>query len=388
MTQDNKDNNANNKKFEDLLENSITERISLEPGQLIEAKIVSISRDCIFLYLGGKSEGILEAAEMMDKDGNLTVKEGDTIKAYFMYSKSGEMLFTTRISSDKIGKNVLENAFESEIPIEGIVEKEIKGGFEIKIGDSRAFCPYSQMGLERIENSDEYIGRNLTFKIIEYGENGRNILLSNRVILEEKHKAKIEILKESLQEKMKVKGTVKSLQNFGAFVDIGGVQALLPISEISRSRVDDIHEALSIGQEIETVIMSLDWKNERLSLSMKKLLPDPWDEVQAKYKIDSKHTGKIVRLTNFGAFVSLEPGLDGLIHISSLEGENRINHPREVVKEGQSIEVQIKSIDLEKKRMSLLPVWKAKEEEDYKEYMDTGAESDTYNPFGDLLKGK
>ena len=382
----NNKNNNNEEKFADLLENSISGNDSLEPGQLIEAKVVAISGDCIFLYLGGKSEGQLDAAEMTDKDGNLTVKEGDTIKAYFVSSQNGEMNFTTRISSDKVGKAVLENTFESGIPIEGIVEKEIKGGYLIKIGDSRAFCPYSQMGLERVENPEKYIGNNLTFKILEYSENGRNVLLSNRIILKEEYKAQIEILKKSLHKDMNVKGTIKSLQDFGAFVDIGGVQALLPISEISRSRVDDIHQSLSIGQEIETVIINLDWQNERISVSMKKLLPDPWDEVKTKYKNGSKHTGKIVRITNFGAFVSLEPGLDGLIHISDLDGDIRINHPREVVKVGQSIEVQINNIDMEKKRMSLIPVAKTLEEDNYKQYMEN--DSDTYNPFGDLLKDK
>ncbi len=388
MTQDKKNNNYNDNEdnFADLLENSISVNNSFEPGQLIETEIVTISGDCIFLKLGGKSEGQLEAAEMTDKNGNLTVKEGDTIKAYFVSLQNGEMHFTTRISGDKVGKAVLENAFESGTPIEGIVEKEIKGGYEIKIGDTRAFCPYSQMGLERVENSEEYIGKHLTFKILEYGENGRNILLSSRIVLEEKRKAQIEILKNSLHEDMNIKGTIKSLQDFGAFVDIGGVQALLPISEISRSRVENIHKLLSIGQEIEASIIKLDWKNVRISLSIKKLLPDPWDKAKIKYKSGSKHTGKIVRITNFGAFVSLEPGLDGLIHISDLDGDTRINHPREVVKEGQSIEVQINNIDMEKKRISLIPVTASQEDESYKQYMET--KSDTYNPFGDLLKDK
>ena len=238
----------NNKENEDafakLLENSMSGTSSLEPGQLIEAEIVAISADCIFLQLDGKSEGQLDAAEMTDKDGNLTVKEGDTVKAYFLSAKNGIMQFTTRISGDKAGNAVLENAFESGIPIEGTVEKEIKGGYEVKIGESRAFCPYSQIGMKRVENSEEYIGKHLTFKILEYSENGRNILVSNRVILKEEHQNQIEILKKTLQENMTVKGTIKSIQDFGAFVDIDGIQALLPISEISRSRVDDIHQAL------------------------------------------------------------------------------------------------------------------------------------------------
>jgi len=381
----NKNNSEENEEsFAALFENSLSEMSSLEPGQLIETTIVSISGGCIFLQLSGKSEGQIDSEELTDKDGNITVNEGDLIKAYFLSSKNGEMLFTTKISGDKAGKAVLENAFNSKIPVEGTVEKEIKGGFEIKIGDSRAFCPYSQIGLKRVENSAEYIGTKHTFRIIEYGENGRNILVSSRILLEEEQKAKVEILKETLHEKMKVKGTIKSLQNFGAFVDISGVQALLPISEISRKRIEDINKALSVGQEIEASVIKLDWQNERITLSMKALLSDPWDDAQTKYKNGSRHTGEVVRITDFGAFVSLEPGLDGLIHISDLKGDSRDNNPGDIVKKGQSLTVQINNIDIERKRISLKPVSSTQEDADFKKYLEP--ESDTYNPFADFLK--
>ena len=372
--------------FEELLESTFSGNVSLQPGELVEAEIVAISGDCIFLQLDGKSEGQLDTAEMIDKDGNLTVKAGDSIKAYFLSSQNGIKQFTTRISGDKAEKAVLENAFKSEIPIEGIVEKEIKGGYEIKIGDSRAFCPHSHIGLQRIENPESYIGKHLTFKILEYNENGRNILVSNRIILKKEQQNKIEVLKKSLHEDMIVKGTVKSIRSFGAFVDIGGIQALLPISEISRSRVDDIHQSLSLGQEIEAAVIKLDWKNERISVSMKKLLVDPWDKAKSKYKPGSNYAGIIARITNFGAFVSLEPGLDGLIHISDFESETRINHPREVVKAGQSINVEINDIDIEKKRISLKLVTRSQEDDNFKQYMEP--EADTFNPFAALLKDK
>jgi small subunit ribosomal protein S1 len=203
------------------------------------------------------------------------------------------------------------------------------------------------MGKKRIENPELYIGKNLTFKISEFIEHGRNILVSNRVILEEEHQKQVEILKKTLLENMTIKGTIKLVQDFGAFVDIKGVQALLPISEISRSRVDDIYKLLSVGQEIEASIIKLDWQKERITLSLKALLADPWDKAAEKYKIDSKHKGEVVRITNFGAFVSLEPGLDGLIHISEI---NRDNMPGDVLKNGQNITVQINSIDTQKKR--------------------------------------
>lgn len=381
-------NNENQENFADMLENSFTEDISLKPGQLLETEIVAVSGESIFLQLDGKSEGVLDSAELLNDEGNVTVKTGDKIKAYFISSKHGEMRFTTKISGEKAGDSLLEQAYQGGIPVEGIVEKEIKGGYEVKIGGSRAFCPFSQMGEKRTENPEQYIGKHLSFKIMEYKENGRNILVSNRMIFQEARKSQIEVLKKELKEGMIIKGTVKSLQKFGAFIDINGIQALLPISEISRTRINDISEVLTVGQEVETAILKLDWQNERFSLSMKQLLPDPWDNAASKYKAGSKFTGKIVRLAPFGAFVTLEPGLDGLIHVSDFESESRINHPKEVVKEGQSIEVIINSVDTVKKRISLKPFSKAQESEDFSQYMGENTESDTYNPFSSLLNEK
>jgi small subunit ribosomal protein S1 len=183
---------------------------------------------------------------------------------------------------------------------------------------------------------------------------------------------------------MVIKGTITMVQDFGAFIDVSGVQALLPISEISRSRVEDIHKTLSVGQEVEVAIIKLDWKNERITLSMKSLLSDPWTTATAKYKSGSKHKGVVVRLTDFGAFVTLEPGLDGLIHISELKSDSRENTPGDILKKGQSIHVQINSIDPVEKRISLKLVSSMEEDANFKKYMEP--ETDTYNPFADLLK--
>jgi len=382
--------NMENENFEKLLEDSFSGVSRLKPGQEIEAEIVSITDNCIFLQLNGKSEGQLDVEEFMDRDGNITVSEGDKIKAYFLNSKNGEIHFTTRISGEKAGDALLQSAFEGEIPVEGTVEKEIKGGFEVKIGESRAFCPYSQMGMKRVENAQEYIGKHLTFKILEYKEKGRNILVSNRAILEKERREKVEALKKTLKEGMTVTGVVKSLRDFGAFIDLDGVQALLPVSEISRSRVKDIEEVLSIGQKIEAVILKLDWAAERISVSMKKLLADPWDSAEGKYKEGSQHTGEVVRLTNFGAFVSLEPGLDGLIHISDLEKDSR-DYPerkQKKLKVGERITVEINSVDAVKKRISLKPADDTQGKENFSDYMDSDSDSEGYNPFAALLKDK
>jgi len=378
--------NDSEENFAELLENSFTQRKSFQPGQIVETRIVSITDDCIFLQMGGKSEGQLDAAELLDADGDLTVSEGDTIKVFFVTYKNGVNYFTTKISGEKAGNAVLQTAFESGIPVEGSVEKEIKGGFEIKIGDTRAFCPYSQLGMKRVDDPNAFIGKTLTFKIMEYRENGRNILVSNRAILEAEQQEKIEALKKTLKENTVVKGTVTSIQSFGAFVDLSGVQALIPVSEISRTRVENVQSVLTVGQEVEALVIKIDWQNERIALSLKQLEADPWDTVTEKYTVGMTLSGKIVRLTAFGAFVALEPGLDGLVHISDLEGETRINHPRDVVKEGQVLEVQINSIDADNKRISLKRVVKSGLEGNFDEYMTP--DSETFSPFGNLLKDK
>ncbi len=388
---DNINSEENNNEFAELLNRSFTETESLTPGQQIETDIVSIAGDTVFLELNGKTEGVLDRAELADKDGNIQVEVGDRIKVFFLYAKSGEMHFTTRISGDKAGEAgnaVLQTAYESAIPVEGFVEKEIKGGFDIRIGDVRAFCPWSQMGLKRVENAAEWIGKNLTFKITEFSENGRNILVSNRAVLEEEHNKKIDELKKTLREDMVVKGTVKEIRDFGAFVDIDGIQALLPVSEISRERVEDINSVLKVGSGIEASILSIDWKRERISLSMKALLADPWDEIEAKYSKGSKYTGTVARITSFGAFVTLEPGLDGLVHISELRGDSSDSNPADKLKPGQSITVLIKDIDKGKKRLSLKPASTIQEDETVKKYMEPEVDSDTYNPFAALLKDR
>ncbi len=375
--------------FAEMFENSITNMERLEPGQQIETQIISISGGTIFLELSGKSEGVLDAEELTDKEGNCTVQEGETIKVFFLEAKNGEMRFTTRISGEKAGNAMLESAFENGIPVEGVVEKEIKGGFEVKIGGTRAFCPYSQMGERRVQDASQYVGKHLTFKIMEYKENGRNVLVSNRAILEEEQKKLVQELKQELKEGTTVTGTVASLQRFGAFIDLGGIQALLPISEISRTRVNDVSSVLSLGQKVEVKILTLDWSNDKHSVSMKALEADPWEKAKKNYPAGTKHTGKVVRITDFGAFIQLEPGLDGLLHVSELKEDPRENNPQYKLKEGQELPVEIGSIDLERKRISLKR-GDRKPEEDFSTFIDSGSDDDseTYNPFAAFFKDK
>jgi small subunit ribosomal protein S1 len=384
----------NEENFAEMFEKSFKKQERLEPGQMVEAMIVKISGEWIFLDLGGKGEGYLDRKELTDESGMLTVKEGDTVRAYFASSENNEMHFTTKIGSGPRKQDQLEDAWKSGIPVDGTVVKEMKGGFEIRIGGSvRAFCPFSQMGTRREEPTSEYIGRSLAFKIIEYGENGRNIVLSRRPILDEEKRNKKESLKEALKEGMKVRGKVTSLQKFGAFVDIGGIEGLLPISEIAWTRTEKAGDILSVGQEVEVIIKKLDWEHDRFSFSLKDALPDPWSSAAEIFLVGSYHTGTVSRLAPFGAFVTLKEGVDGLIHISKLGAGRHINHPREVVKEGQTVEVQVEAVDTTNRKLSLAlaEISRAEEEEaaTLKEYKQQAAsEPGNMGTLGDLLKAK
>ena len=380
--------------FEELLKQSIVEPVHLNPGEKVEAMAVEITREWVFINLGGKSEGYISINEFVNDEGNITIEEGDTVNAFFLSSRNNEMLFTTRLTGETTGKEHLEEAYYNRMPVVGLVEKEIKGGFEVKIsGSIRAFCPYSQMGLRRVGNTDQYVGQNLTFKIIEYCEKGRNIIISNRSVLEEELQKQKDALRESLEEGMTVSGEITSIREFGAFVDIGGIEGLIPISEISWGRVEDINNTFSVGQRVDVAIKKLDWDNGKFSFSLKEILPDPWNNIGLKYPEGSSHKGKVARLAPFGAFVTLEPGIDGLVHISELGKDKRINHPREVLEENQIVEVKIAKIEEVEKRLSLRMVSGEQDSEEvdyYKKYIAAGNKktSGSFSNLGDILRAK
>ncbi|MBW2616589.1 MAG: 30S ribosomal protein S1 [Deltaproteobacteria bacterium] len=399
MDKDNKDfdtetETESEEDFEQLLNQTNVGPVHLNPGEKIESMVIKISKEWVFIDIGGKSEGYIPIDEFLDDEGNIAIMEGDTISAYFLSSRNNEMLFATRLTGNTMGNEHLEEAYHNRIPVEGFVEKEIKGGFEVKIaGNIHAFCPYSQMGLNRVENADQYIGRHLTFKIIEYGEKGRKLIISNRRVLEEERQEQKDALRESLEEGMTVSGEITSIREFGAFVDIGGIEGLVPVSEISWGRVEDINSSLSVGQKVDVAINKLDWENDKFSFSLKEILPDPWNNIGLKYPESSKHKGKVARLAPFGAFVTLEPGIDGLVHISELGKGKRINHPREVLEENQIIEVKITRVDEDKKRLSLTMVSDEQDSEDsdyYKKHIaaDGKKSSESLGTLGDILRSK
>ena len=392
-------NTGSGESFADLFnaDNSATTR-TFTPGEKIAAQVVGFGGESIFLDIGGKSEGILKAAELTNEAGELEVSVGETVHVYFLSSSRSEMVFTTSLSSGS-SHDHLEEAWRSGIPVEGVVKAEIKGGFEVMLGSSvRAFCPFSQMGLRRVDDNETYLESRMTFRITRFESNGRNVVVSARAILEEERQLKKEALQESLEEGAIVEGVITSLQKFGAFVDIGGVDGLIPISEIGWSRVENIEDSLAMGQKVSVMIKKLDWDNDRISLSLKETLDNPWDSVREQFSEGSSHIGQVARLTQFGAFVTLAPGIDGLIHISKLGGGRRIHHPREVLEAGQEIEVTIESVDQEEKRIGLTPAdYTAPEDEEqtaknefseYRKKNTTGQKKKSLGSLGELLQAK
>lgn len=374
----------------------------LSPGQKIKATVVGIDKETVFLDVGTKSEGIVEASEFIDENGQLSISPGDQVEVYCLKSGAGGQIFTAKLGSGASSAH-LEEAYHNSVPVQGFVKAEIKGGFEITLsGNVRGFCPFSQMGLRRVENAAEtYLETHMSFLITKFEAAGRNIVLSARLLQEEERQLKKEELQEVLEEGQSIEGTISAIRPFGLFVDIGGIDGLVPISEVGWSRVENLEDTYSVGQQVQAVVKGLDWENDRISLSIKETLEDPWEAAVKDLSEGKAYVGKVARLAQFGAFVTLAPGVDGLVHISKLGGGRRINHPKEVLEAGQNLEVIIEAIDPANKRISLVPSdyvsledEEEKERREYKDYRSnrTGskkeAAKDSMGSFGALLKSK
>ena len=357
-----------------------------EIGEAFETTVVAVTDTTVFIDLNAKSEGLVDAAEFSDENGKISVKEGDKIKAFFLTNRSGVPHFTTKIAGQNADADMLEKAFQAAIPVQGKVEKEIKGGFEVKIGSTRAFCPFSQMGFKQKEEPAYYIGRTLSFKIQEFKEGGKNIIVSNRAIMELEHKESLKGLAAKYAVGDVVNGKVVELKDKGAVVDIGGVQAFLPISEISRGRVNAVSDKLSVGQEVKAKIIRTDWEKERVSISTRELEADPWDTVADRYAEGDKIDGVISRVADFGVFINLEEGIDGLVHKSAL-GLDANTNIKMKFKAGDKLSVVVKDVDSKNKRIALVTSTSHEQDQSTAKYMSSQSDdSDTYNPFAALLK--
>ena len=325
-------------------------RAGFMPGEKVEATIVNITRETVFIDIHSKSEGMIDRLEF-EKDGELKVAIGDTITAYFADYDSGSFNFTVRMQGHDVVDDDLVNAAQNQIPIEGKIEAERKGGFAVKVGRHNAFCPYSQIDLYGTQPADAYIGQTFTFQILEYSSD--NFVVSRRKLLEAKREEMRAETRGKLEEGSVVEGTVRKVLDFGAFVDLGGLDGLIPANELSWDRSQSPDEVVSVGDRLKVKIERIDRAKDRISLSLKKVGGDPWETVTDRYHPTQLVHGKVSRLLDFGAFVALEPGIDGLVHISKLGAGKRLRHADEVLEEGQALDVYIESIDTERRRISL-----------------------------------
>jgi small subunit ribosomal protein S1 len=323
----------------------------LEIGQTIDGTVVAIGPEVAFVDVGGKGEATIEIDELKDANGNLEVAVGDRIQAMVM-STTGGLTLSRKLARGATERQ-LEDAFHTGLPVEGKVEKAVKGGYEVRIGRQRAFCPMSQIDTVRTEPS-AHEGHVYEFRITEYKEGGRNIVISRRALLEEVQRASAAEIRRSIVEGAVMTGRVTSVREFGAFVDLGaGVQGLLHVSEMGWSRVSDLSEVVKPGDEITVKVLRVDDDRQKISLGLKQLTADPWASVQDTYEIGQVRIGRVTRIVEFGAFVELEPGVEALAHASTFAptGQSR-GWSREVTL-GSTAAFEILSIDPEKKRIGV-----------------------------------
>jgi len=329
-------------------------RTQFQIGDRLRGTVTHIDRNSIFVDVGSRSDAILDRTELQDAEGKVPVKVGDALEAFCIGTGDDTIRLTTRMNGSVADASLLE-AYEAGIPVEGRVGLERKGGYEVEVAGQKGFCPYSQMDLFRREPAT-YIGEKFTFLITEYDSDGGNLVLSRRRCLEKEQEAQRQKLRETLVEGALVEGTVTRLMPFGAFVDLGaGVEGLVHVSELGWGRGLKPEEVLTAGQKVTVSVQKLDWENNRLSLSLRQTQESPWSRLEggSDYVVGRRCEGVVTKLMPFGAFVELEPGLEGLVHISRLGAGRRIGHPSEVLQEGQTVEVTIVSIEPERQRLSL-----------------------------------
>ena len=328
----------------------------IEQGQTIEGTIVAIGPEVAFVDVGGKGEATIDIDELKDADGDIEVQAGDRIQAV-VTSTAGGITLSRRLARGAATRKQLEDAFHSGLPVEGRVEKTVKGGYEVRIAGQRAFCPFSQIDIARGTDPAMHEGKVYTFRITEYKEGGRNLILSRRALMEEEQRARAEEVKASILPGAVVTGRVASVREFGAFVDLGGgIQGLLHVSEMGWSRVNDPSQMFKPGEEITVKVLQIDEAKEKISLGLKQLTEDPWTRVQTSYAVGQVLTGRVTRVTEFGAFVELEPGIEALAHVSTFPPTGKKGGWKPSVQPGSSSTFEILSIDPDKKRIGVAMV--------------------------------
>ena len=333
--------------FESMFEDSMQE---LNVGDVVRGTVVQVSDDHVVVDVGYKSEGVIPLAEFKDEEGKIDVKVGDVVDVLFerRENDSGQI----GLSKEKADRQKIWGSLEEGAVVEGKIVGRIKGGLTVDIGIN-AFLPGSQVDLRPVRNLEKLLGATFDFKIIKLNKRRGNIVLSRRVLLEEQRENMRTDTLETLTEGQVVEGIVKNLTDYGSFIDLGGIDGLLHITDMSWGRVNHPSDVLSVGEKINVKILKYDRERERVSLGLKQITPDPWLEVESAYPVDAKVQGKVVSLTDYGAFIELEDGVEGLIHVSEMSWTKRIKHPNKLLTVGDEVETLVLALDIPNRRISL-----------------------------------
>ncbi len=330
-------------------------------GDRVQGTLVSIGEDYAFVDLGGKTEGRMEIAALRNAEGELTAAVGDSVEAAVTGKDpdSGTLLLGSQHGHKYHGLEEVRQAYSQGLPVQGQVTGAVKGGLEVQVAGLRAFCPASQADIRFVEDLAEFVGQRLDFRITKL-EGGRrpNLVVSRRALLEEEQRLRAEATRAQLKEGAVLTGTVTSLKDYGAFVDIGGLEGMVHVSELAFGHVKHPSEVLRVGQPVEVAVLRIEpaqggRPQEKIALSVRALARDPWTDADQRFPVGAQVEGTVSRLQPFGAFVELEPGVDGLVHISELGAGRRINHPSEVLKVGDRVGARVLGVDLERRRISL-----------------------------------
>lgn len=357
MTKDNMENQFDSEDFASMLDayGFNNDGCELEEGSIVEGEVVAIENENVLVNVGFKSEGQIPAEEFRDAQGNITAKVGDKINVFVERKSDGDG--TVKLSYEKAKRmqlfDQLEDVLEKGGIISGMITRRIKGGYTVDLGGIEAFLPGSHVDLRPVPDMDALVGQTYEFRVLKINRRRSNVIVSRRVLLEEDRDSKRSALLTTLDEGQIVKGRVKNITEYGVFVDLGGLDGLLHITDMSWKRIRHPREMVSMGQELELKVLSFDKDTNKVSLGLKQLIQDPWQDITTRFPEGSRHTGKVTNLVDYGVFVELESGVEGLVHISEMSWTRKLRHPSQIVKQGDEVEVVILGVDSDKKRISL-----------------------------------
>jgi len=342
---------AQGESFASLFEASVRE---VKEGEVVQGTVAAIDSDHVQVDVGFKSEGLVDSWEFMDEDGTMLIKVGDVVDVLVESTEDEEgRIVLSKEKADRVRLwNEISKAYDDDRAVEGTIVSRVKGGLAVDIG-VKAFLPGSQVDLRPIRNLEDMLGKKLDFKIIKFNQRRGNIVLSRRVLLEKERKKLREETLGQIQEGQIVDGVIKNLTDYGAFIDLGGIDGLLHVTDMSWGRVNHPSELFQVGEEIKVKVLKFDQETERVSLGLKQIQPDPWVDASMRYPIGKRVSGKVVALTDYGAFLELEAGIEGLIHVSEMSWTKRVKHPSKVVSIGDVVEAVVLDVDETNRKISL-----------------------------------